>query len=142
MIAKIRVGMILILLLLWTAPVLADSNIQEGLWEITIRMEMPGVPSDQMKPVSSTHCLKDGQQIPQILQQDHTCQISNTKTEGDSVSWTMKCQGGEGSMDGSGKMTYKSNRFDGVIYLNMHRPDAGPMKVTQRISGRWVGSCP
>jgi len=30
MIAKIRVGMILILLLLWTVPVIADSNIQEG----------------------------------------------------------------------------------------------------------------
>ena len=139
---KFPVGMILILLLFWTAPAVAESDIQEGLWEITIRMEMPGVPANQMKPVASTHCLKDRQQVPQLLQQEHTCQILKTNMEGDSLSWTMKCHSGEGSIDGSGKMTYRGSRFEGVIRLTMRQPNASPMKITQYVSGQRLGNCP
>ena len=33
-------------------------------------------------------------------------------------------------------------RFDGVISLTMRRPDAGPLKIRQHVSGRRLGECP
>ncbi len=133
--------LIIVALLLRAAPAMAETNIQEGLWEITIRMEVPGLPSNPA-PVASAHCLKDGSQVPQLLQKDSSCRITETKTAGDSVSWKMKCEAGEGSIDGSGSMTYRGGRFDGIISLAMQRPDAGPLKIIQHVSGRRVGDCP
>lgn len=137
-------GLIALLLsasLLGAAPAMAETNIQEGLWEITIRMEVPGLPSNPA-PVTSAHCLKDGSQVPQLLQKDSSCRITETKTAGDSVSWKMKCEAGEGSIDGSGRMTYRGSRFDGGISLTMQRTDAGPLKIRQHVSGRRLGECP
>ena len=144
MTAKFWPGLIVLLLaalLLRAAPAIAETNIQEGLWEITIRMEVPGLPSNPA-PVTSAHCLKDRSEVPQLLQKDSSCRITETKTAGESVSWKMKCEAGEGSIDGSGRMTYRGGRFDGVISLTMRRPDAGPLKIIQHVSGRRVGECP
>jgi hypothetical protein len=135
------VALLLSALLLRAAPAIAETNIQEGLWEITIRMQVPGLPSNPA-PVTSAHCLKDGSQVPQLLQKDSSCRITETKTAGDSVSWKMKCEAGEGSIDGSGRMTYRGGRFDGIISLAMQRPEAGPLKIIQHVSGRRVGDCP
>jgi hypothetical protein len=136
------VALLLSALLLRAAPAMAETNIQEGLWEITIRMELVGMTSGPAAPVASMHCLKDGSQVPQLLQKDSSCRITETKTAGDSVSWKMKCEAGEGSIDGSGRMTYRGGRFDGIISLAMQRPDAGPLKIIQHVSGRRVGDCP
>ena len=124
------------------APAMAETGFRPGLWEISVRTELVGVPANKAAPTTGTHCLKDESQIPQILQKDRSCRVTDRKIEGDRVSWKMKCEAGEGSMDGGGRMTYRGVRFDGVISLTMRRPDAGPLKIRQHVSGRRLGDCP
>ena len=122
--------------------VFAETNIQEGLWEITIKTTMAGMPDDAIPPTTQTQCLKDKKKLPQLLQQDQTCQIMDTKTEWNEASWKMKCQSQGSLINGTGKITYKGDRFDGVIQLRMQPSGAEPMKITQQIHGRFRGKCP
>jgi hypothetical protein len=121
---------------------LAEPNIQEGLWEITIKMAMAGKPDNAIPPTTQTQCLTDKSKLPQLLQQDQTCQITDTKTVGNEASWKMKCQSQGSLISGTGKITYKGDRFDGVIQIRMQPAGAEPMKVTQHIQGRFMGGCP
>jgi len=126
---------------------LAEPNIREGLWEITIKTEIAGMPADAIPPVTQIHCLTDKNKIPQLLQQDQDCQITDTKTQGNEASWKMRCRNQINLITGSGKITYKGDRFDGIVHIRMQQAEAepqeaGPMKLTQRIQGRYRGKCP
>jgi hypothetical protein len=121
---------------------LAGPNIQEGLWEITIKMTMAGKPDHAIPPTTQTQCLTDKNKLPQLLQQDQTCQITDEKIEENEASWKMKCQSQRSLISGTGKLNYKGDRFDGVIQIRMQPAGAEPMKVTQHILGRFMGKCP
>lgn len=121
---------------------LAEPNIQEGLWEITIKMAMAGKPDDEIPPTTQTHCLTDKKKLPQLLQQDQACQITDTKTEGNEASWKMKCQSPGSLISGTGKIIYKGDRFDGMIQMRIRPAGADTMKVTQHVRGRFMGGCP
>ncbi len=136
------IALFLSTLLLRAAPAMAEAGFQPGLWEIQIRTELAGVPSNQATPVASRQCIRDESEVPRFLQKDHSCRVTETKTEGDRVSWKMKCEAGEATMDGGGRITYRGSRFDGAIGLTMRRQDAGPLKIRQHVSGRRLGECP
>ena len=136
------IALLLFALLLPAAPATAETGFRPGLWEISVRTELVGVPANKAAPVTGTHCLKDESQVPQILQKDRSCRVTDTKTAGNRVSWKMKCEAGEATMDGGGRMTYRGGRFDGVISLTMKRPDTGPLKIRQHVSGSRLGECP
>lgn len=135
-------ALLLLALMCGATPAMAEADFQPGLWEINTHTELVGVTANKAAPVTETHCLKDESQVPQLLQKDRSCRIMNTKTEGGSVSWRMKCEAGEGAMEGGGRMTYRGGRFDGTIRLTLRRPEAGPLKIRQHISGRRLGNCP
>jgi hypothetical protein len=59
------------------------------------------------------------------------------KIIGNTVSWTMKCRGKEGTTIMNGRITYKGDRFDGEI--KMKTPNG--MEMTQHISGKRIGEC-
>lgn len=136
------IALLLSALLFRAAPAMAEADFQQGLWEIQTRTELVGISPNKAAPVTEKHCLKDESQVPQILQKDRSCRTTNTKTEGGSVSWRMKCEAGEGSMEGSGRMTWRGGRFAGTIRLTLRRPEAGPLKIRQHVSGRRLGDCP
>jgi hypothetical protein len=145
-IRKILLALIGLFCLCYAGAALAEPNIREGLWEITIRMEMAGKPGDTFPPTTQTLCLTDKNKLPELLQQDQVCQITGTKTQGNEASWKMKCRSQINLITGSGKITYKGDRFDGIIHIRMQQaeaePQAAPMKLTQHIQGRYSGKCP
>jgi hypothetical protein len=128
--------------LCYAGAALAEPNIREGLWEITIKTEIAGMPADTIPPVTQTHCLTDKNKIPQLLQKDQACQITDTKTQGNEASWKMKCRNEINLITGSGKITYKGDRLDGIIHIQMQQAEGAPMKLTQHIHGRHSGKCP
>jgi hypothetical protein len=128
--------------LCYAGAALAEPNIREGLWEITIKTEIAGMPADTIPPVTQTHCLTDKNKIPQLLQKDQACQITDTKTQGNEASWKMKCRNEINLITGSGKITYKGDRLDGIIHIQMQQAEGAPMKLTQHIQGRHSGKCP
>lgn len=135
-------ALLLLALMFGATPATAEADFQPGSWEIQTRTELVGISPNKAAPVTEKHCLKDESQVPQILQKDRSCRITNTKTEGGSVSWRMKCEAGEGSIEGGGRMAWRGGRFDGTIRLTLRRPEAGPLKIRQHVSGRRLGDCP
>ena len=121
----------------------AAPNMKEGLWEITARMEMAGMPAP-MPPQTMQQCitkkeLEDPGKTAPGSQQDPRCKIADYKLQGNTASWKMACQG-EGAMSGSGSITYSGTSYSGVNKMTMsHGGQAQNMTMTY--SGRHIGEC-
>lgn len=113
----------------------SNTNMKEGLWEITVQMEMPGMPM-KMPPQTFTHCLTKKDMVPQKAEPGQECKVIKYDVKGDTVSWVMECKTPEGIAVSSGRVTYKGNSFDGVTKVK----HAG-MEMTQNMKGRWLGQC-
>lgn len=118
-----------------------EPNIREGKWEITTELEIPGMSSDMpQQRFTHTECLKKDDYVPQGSQNKGAggnCEIKDVRTSGDTVSWTMHCDTGQGDMDGEGTITYRGDTFEGTINTVMQ----GGMKMTQHLQGRRIGGC-
>src|SRR5690348_5611509 len=101
----------------------AAPNMKEGLWEITTKAEMPGMPAG-MKPQVVQQCitkkdLEDPRRTtPGNNPKDDRCQVTDYKMQGNTASWNMACKG-EGAMTGSGTVTYSGNSYTGTTRMTM-----------------------
>ena len=120
-------------------------NMKPGLWEVTVKMEMPGMP--QAMPAQTTQrCItakdiEDPRKVgpgadPRTASQ---CEVSNYRTQGNTASWEMACKGPE-QMKGSGSMTYEGDRYSGVNRMTMNR-GGQVMTMTMSYAGRYLGEC-
>ena len=112
-------------------------NMQEGEWEITTKVEMPGMPMN-MPPVTHRQCLTKNDLFPQNSQPGNECKISNVKVSGDTVTWVMQCKGQGGETKGTGEITYSGTSFKGVIKMTVVQAD---MQMTSKINGLRMGNC-
>jgi len=112
-------------------------NVKAGKWEVTTRMEMPGMQMN-MPPMTHTQCITENDYVPQTSQHGEECKITQTRVSGDTVTWTMHCRGEGGEMNGSGTVTYRGDSFEGEISMSM-APSG--MSMTIYTSGRRIGEC-
>ena len=126
---------------LLTTGAAAAVDMQDGLWEITVRMEMPGMPAaGGTNTVQQCYTKQDVQNMEQMMPAPENCSLSDLRTAGNTVTWTMRCTG-EGAMTGRGTMTFSGASYAGTI--NVQTTQAGHvMAMTQHIAGRRVGPCP
>jgi hypothetical protein len=133
---KIFISLVVISLFLFSGTALAGgSNMKEGLWEITVKMEMPGMPR-QMPAQKYTHCLKKDNMVPHKEEPGQECKMVKRDIKGDTVSWVVECKTREGTAVSNGRVTYKGETFEGIVKVK----HAG-MEMTQHMSGRWIGQC-
>lgn len=108
-----------------------DLNLKEGLWEITVKMEISGV---QMPAQKFTQCIRKDNAVPH--EQNEKCKIIKTAVKRDTVTWEIECKGPEGTTKGNGSVTYKGDTFDGLMKVRQ-----ADMELTQHMSGRLIGQC-
>jgi hypothetical protein len=132
---KICIILFVISIFLFSCTVQKGPNMKEGMWEITIRMEVPGMPV-QMSPQTYTQCLTKKEAVPQREEPSQACKIVKQDIKGDTVSWVVECHTGEGITVSDGRIAYKGDTMEGVIKMKQKG-----MEVTQRLSGRWIGKC-
>ena len=137
MLRKILVIQVVLLASLSTAIAGSGPNMQEGKWEVTTRMEMPGM-SISMPEVTSTQCLTKKDFVPQGSQQGQECKITKTKVDGNTVTWTVKCSGQGVEMTGTGRMKYSGSSFKGTIKMTMVQSNT---KMISHIKGHRIGDC-
>lgn len=115
-------------------------DFQEGLWEITSASEMPGMPA--MPAIKYTQCMTNKDYIPHGKdEKDHSCKLSDIRTEGSTLTWKMACKSNEGDMEGNGKIAYNKDKFDGSVVINVQMPGRGKMQMTNKMTGRRIGNC-
>jgi hypothetical protein len=140
MLQKFFIVSIVVLASISTSFAGSELNMQEGKWEITTEMQVPGMPTNmsQMKN-TQIQCLTKKDFVPKSSQPGQECKITDKKIVGSTVTWTMVCKNQGGEMKGTGEVTYKGNTFEGTMKMSM--PQQGNMEVTIHVSGRRIGDC-
>jgi hypothetical protein len=108
---------------------------QEGLWEITSEVKMPGM---NLPPSTHTQCITKDDLVPQKTQPGQECQMTDVKVNGNTVTWKMRCSGQGRDMTGTGQITYNGDRFSGSMKMNM---PGQAMKIITHMKGRRIGDC-
>lgn len=133
------------LLLLCTALLMplsaAADALQEGLWEVTVRMEIAGQPATA-EPLVVRQCIN--QQSPQDLVAKLTgagggCQVSDLRQEGNRARWNMTCSG-QIELTGTGDVTLSGDGFDGTLNA-MIGMGGTTVPILQTFGARRVGDC-
>jgi len=143
MLKRVALAVTIIGVFLWGTFAFAGVNLHEGLWEITTKMEMQGMPM-KMPARKHTQCLTKENMlktmVPKEQTQEEECKITDTKIRGNTVTWVMKCSG-EDAMEVTGKITYHGDTFEGTITMISNDPEEDKMKMINHISGRRIGKC-
>ncbi|PLX47960.1 MAG: hypothetical protein C0613_12455 [Desulfobulbaceae bacterium] len=114
-------------------------ELQEGMWEITTEVNMPGMPM-QIPAMVHRQCLGPDDVVPrQGPAQQEICDYSKARIRGNTVSWTVECTSPGGTTTTVGEITYRGTTFDGSLQVAMS--GAVEMSGTNHISGRRVGDC-
>ena len=119
-------------------------NMQEGLWEVTTKVEISGQ-STGLPEYTVRHCLtkKDIEEGKGKLHQPDSrnskCQVKNYKVEGNKASWSIACSG-DNPTTGSGSVTYSGTSFAGMTKMKMGKKGE-ETEMTQTFSGKLIGAC-
>jgi hypothetical protein len=118
---------------------------RDGLWEIKTEMQMEGMPMN-MPPTTSQQCITpaDANDPSKATPQGRggrgrgaqDCKVSDYKTDGNKVTWTMKCEGAQ-PMTGNGEIVYGADAYTGTMKMDM----AGRGTMTMKYTGKRLGDC-
>jgi Protein of unknown function (DUF3617) len=124
------------------APLIATAapNMEEGNWQVTMKMKMEGVPF-AMPPVTQNQCMTKKDMVPKASGKNASCDVKEQKVSGDTVTWHMVCTDAEGTSDTQGKITYHGARYEGTMQAKMTSKRGKVTNVNYEIQGRHTGAC-
>jgi len=129
-----------IALFVFAAPLLAaPPNMQPGNWEITMKMQIEGVPFS-MPPMKMNHCytqkdIEDSKNtLPSGSNKKNDCEVKDMKAVGNSATWNIVCKDGS---KGTGDISYKGTTYDST--MKMTGKDGA--KSTTNIKAKRLGDC-
>jgi hypothetical protein len=114
----------------------ADGPRRDGQWNVTIEMQMPGM---QMPPMKTTQCITKAEAADPLKSLPKSnpggaCTVADYKTEGNKISWSMKCEGSQ-PMSGHGELVYGENTYTGSMTID------APQAMTMKYAGTRTGDC-
>lgn len=120
----------------------ASNNMKEGKWEISMDMEMAGLPF-KMPAVIHTQCitkkdLEDNKKTLPSAGKNEDCEVKNYKVSGNTVTWETVCKDGT---KGSGKITYKGDSYSGTMTMETIDKKGKKSTVNYKIKGQRKGDC-
>jgi hypothetical protein len=114
----------------------AADSIRDGLWEISSQVEMPGMPM-KIPPTVMKHCYGKDEVKDQkkVIARDKNCSITDMKTSGNKVSWTMKCTG-KNAVTMTGETVFGSDSYTSVMHMKTEGHN-----MTTKVKGKRLGDC-
>jgi hypothetical protein len=108
-------------------------------WEITVKIDMPGMPVS-MPPQTTRVCLaKQARDADYVPKSQGECQVQDTHRSGKTLRYRMECRGKE-TVTLDGEITMGADSYHGR--MQMHSKSAGDdFAMSQTFSGRKVGEC-
>jgi hypothetical protein len=117
-----------LLALMASVAVAADEK-----WEMTTKMDMPGMP---IPAQTNVVCIpKDGAYQAGSEDKNTHCQTYDVKTMGSRMTWKMRCTGKE-EMTGAGDQTRTATSMSGTMTMTTHGET-----MTSSYTGKLLGSC-
>jgi Protein of unknown function (DUF3617) len=108
-----------------------------GKWQITMEMEMPGMPM-KMPPIMTEVCVTEADlakpepTVPKDAKSQ--CNVGDYKIKGNTVTWTVDCP--KQKTKGSGEITYKDDTFSGQMKMQ-----TADKEMSTKYTGKWLGTC-
>lgn len=135
---KLRNFALVALVCALVVPAYAAPVGKAGKWQMTMEMDMPGMPM-KMPPISFTHCVtKEQAENPESAipkaQKDSGCKYTDVKVDGSTVSWKVECP--KSNMTGTGEVTYSADSYTGKADMKM-----GDREMHAKYSGKYLGAC-
>ncbi len=118
-------------------PAARAVNMNEGQWEITTTMDMPGMPEAAKRPHTVTHCLTKSDYVPKANPEKSDCKLLDHKVDGNTVTWDVACK----ESTGKGTVTYAGDSFTGLMETTM-KQEGKEMTVKMKMDGKRIGACP
>ena len=110
-------------------------------WEITNKMEMPGMPFAMPATTTKVCIAKGGEKDPQKTSGDKDCKMTDVKTSGNKVTWKARCDHNGEVMTGTGEQTTTANGYEGKMQF-AGKSQGQDMNMTMAFSGKRAGgSC-
>ncbi len=124
----------------------AGYNIQPGLWKVTYKMELSGVPDKmaqmmQREPQTKRQCVQ-GDDIdfkPDDMGQG--CQFTTTEESANRVAWDIQCRSEHGTSTGQGEVNFNGTTTRGWFEMNIQAGPIGNMQMRNTFEGQRVGDC-
>jgi hypothetical protein len=110
-------------------------------WEVTSKMEMPGMPFAMPATMQKVCIPKGSESDPKRSSGDKDCQMSDVKIVGNKTSWKVRCDHNGEVMTGSGEQTTTANGYEGKMHFE-GKSHGRDNNMTMAFSGKHVGgSC-
>jgi hypothetical protein len=109
---------------------------KDGLWEISSKMEMPGMPMAMPGQVSRV-CIGKNAKDEDLIPKQGECRMVDSKRVGSKFMYTMDCAGASPSTV-AGEVTFGSYAYDGKMRMTMKQTQ-DTMDVS--FAGKRVGDC-
>jgi hypothetical protein len=134
---KVRSFAVCLLVVALAVPAaFAEENpIKPGKWQLTVQMEVPGMPF-KMPPVKMNHCITQDDAktaIPQD-QKNKDCKMGEYDIDGNTISWTVECP--KQKLTGKGRITYSGDTMEGEMKMN-----ADGQEMSTKYEGKRLGEC-
>ena len=133
--AGLRVAAMIVVPLLWPLAAVAQDK---ELWEVTTKMEMPGMPM-AMPAQTQRVCLPKTRKDDDLVPKTEGCRVSDVKRAGNKVTFNVACTGTD-PMTGTGEITSMPASYDGRMRLKGKMGDQ-TMEMSHTFSGKRVGDC-
>jgi hypothetical protein len=131
---RVCAGIVLAFALAASLP--ASAQGKDDLWEISSKMEMPGMPM-AMPAQTSRVCIGKNRKDEEFVPKQGDCRMVDSKRVGNKFTYRMDCAGNDPTtVDGA--ITFGNNAYDGQMRMTMKKTkDTMDMTFT----GKRVGDC-
>jgi hypothetical protein len=139
--ARSATGILLALLAAFLAGPASNTAVAQGkddLWEVTSKMEMPGMPM-AMPPQTHRVCIAKSGKDDDYIPKREGCRVQDSKRAGNRLTYRMVCTGKD-AMTIAGETTFGENAYEGRMMMS-GKMDGQQMEMTQTYSGKRVGDC-
>lgn len=114
----------------------ASAQGKDDLWEVSTKMEMPGMPM-AMPAQTNRVCLAKNRKDEDFVPRQGDCRMVESKRVGNKFTYKMECAGNDPTtVDGA--ITFGNNVYDGQMRVTMKKTK-DTMDMT--LSGKRVGDC-
>jgi len=125
-----------LLSLAFAASTSASAQARDDLWEVSTKMEMPGMPM-AIPPQTNRVCVGKNRKDEDFIPKQGNCRMVDSKRAGNTLTYRMECTGDHaGTVDGT--IIFGNNAYDGQMKLTMKGSSDA---MTTTFSGKRIGDC-
>ncbi len=120
------------------SPGTVSAQGKDDLWEVTTKMEMPGMPM-AMPAQTNRVCIAKNSKDDDYIPRRDNCRVLESKRSGNKLTYKMACTGKD-AMNVAGEISYGNNSYEGRMQMS-GRMEGQSMEMAQTFSGKRVGDC-